>query len=166
MNGPGRHDLFLNRRGVMPVRSVGLAGAAGLRLDRPTSRRPIETLGLSHYVRGWAEADVSMIGASVALNYRFYDPAVGEFSLRTLRSYFPMLQERLSRLGAVVRSDVAFVLHGPVDRSERAGQLQFWREAPRIGLTGISIIEIGAHGVVAEAVAYDPSLALDVLRTA
>jgi hypothetical protein len=42
-------------------------------------------------------------------------------------------------------------------------ELQFWREAPRIGLTGVAEIEIGERGVVAERVAYDLNLASDML---
>jgi hypothetical protein len=45
-------------------------------------------------------------------------------------------------------------------------ELQFWREAPRIGLTGVAEIEIGEQGVVAERVAYDLNLASDILRRA
>jgi hypothetical protein len=42
-------------------------------------------------------------------------------------------------------------------------ELQFWREAPRIGLTGVAEIEIGERGVVAERVAYDLNMASDML---
>ena len=42
-------------------------------------------------------------------------------------------------------------------------ELQFWREAPRIGLTGVAEIEIGERGVVAERVAYDLNLASEIL---
>ena len=42
--------------------------------------------------------------------------------------------------------------------------LQFWREAPRIGLTGISQIVVGERGVIAEGVAYDLNEASDMLR--
>jgi hypothetical protein len=48
----------------------------------------------------------------------------------------------------------------------RAEGLEFWREAPRIGLTGISRIEVGERGVVSESVAYDLNLASDLLRRA
>jgi hypothetical protein len=44
------------------------------------------------------------------------------------------------------------------------GKLQFWREAPRIGLTGVAWIEIGELGVSAERVAYDLNVASDLLR--
>ena len=42
-------------------------------------------------------------------------------------------------------------------------ELQFWREAPRIGLTGVAEIEIGERGITAERVAYDLNLAFDIL---
>ena len=45
-------------------------------------------------------------------------------------------------------------------------ELQFWREAPRIGLTGVAEIEIGEQGITAERVAYDLNLASDILRRA
>ena len=40
---------------------------------------------------------------------------------------------------------------------------QFWREAPRIRLTGVAEIEIGERGVEAERVAYDLNLASGIL---
>ena len=44
--------------------------------------------------------------------------------------------------------------------------LQFWREAPRIGLTGVAWIEIGELGVSAESVAYDLNMASELLHRA
>ena len=38
------------------------------------------------------------------------------------------------------------------------------REAPRLGLTGITFITLGARGVLAEKVAYDLNLASEILR--
>jgi len=58
--------------------------------------------------------------------------------------------------------DMAFFLRGPMDA--RSNELQFWREAPRIGLTGIARIEVGVRGVSAECVAYDLNVASDLLR--
>ena len=51
---------------------------------------------------------------------------------------------------------------GPMDGPLSRGRLKFFREAPRLGLTGISFITIGEHGVIAESVAYDLNLALAV----
>jgi hypothetical protein len=51
-----------------------------------------------------------------------------------------------------------------MDGLSRRSRLTFFREAPRLGLSGITLITIGEHGVIAEAVAYDLNLALDVLR--
>jgi hypothetical protein len=45
----------------------------------------------------------------------------------------------------------------------RSNELQFWREAPRIGLTGVAWIEIGRLGVSAENVAYDLNMVSDLL---
>ena len=55
-----------------------------------------------------------------------------------------------------------FFLHGSANRPRSCG-LTFFREAPRLGLTGVTTITIGEHGVVGEAVAYDLNPALDVL---
>jgi len=43
------------------------------------------------------------------------------------------------------------------------GSQQFWREAPRIGLTGSAQIVVGPYGVIAERVVYDLNLASDLL---
>jgi hypothetical protein len=59
------------------------------------------------------------------------------------------------------RRDVAFILSGPMIGTH--GQ-QFWREAPRLGLTGTSEIIIGPHGIATERVAYDLNLACGQLR--
>ena len=52
-----------------------------------------------------------------------------------------------------------------MDGPRRRGRLTFFREAPRLGLSGITFITIGERGVVAENVAYDLNLASDVLRS-
>lgn len=63
-------------------------------------------------------------------------------------------------------ADVAFFLSGPMVQLSDVGSLQFWREAPRIGLTGVTEIEVREQGVIAERVAYDLNLASDTLRHA
>jgi hypothetical protein len=115
------------------------------------------------YVEGWAEADVSKILEGIAPNYRFSDPFVGSFSGLSLYDYFDLLQDRFSRAGTISRPDLGFFLCGPVERRSHVRGLQFWREAPRLGLTGVSEIELAEGGVVAERAAYDLNLALDVL---
>ena len=67
-----------------------------------------------------------------------------------------------ARAGAVSRQDLSFHLRGPMDRLSRDDEFEFWREAPRIGLTGISQIKASPRGVLAESVAYDLNLASDV----
>jgi hypothetical protein len=99
---------------------------------------------------------------ATAPSYRFTDPFVGSFDARSLHKYFDLLQDRLSCTGAISRRELAFFLRGPMKlRSHK--ELQFWREAPRIGLTGVAEIEIGERGVVAERVAYDLNMASDIL---
>jgi hypothetical protein len=76
----------------------------------------------------------------------------------------PTLNTYRSGLQAPVQlqQDLAFFIRGPMDGPLSRGRLKFFREAPRLGLTGISFITIGEHGVIAESVAYDLNLALAV----
>ena len=120
----------------------------------------------ARYLEGWAEADPAKILDAVAPGYRFQDPLVGVFTKRSLSQYFDSLQARCARAGTTIRRDLAFLLRGPMDQPLPLGELQFWREAPRIGLTGIARIKLTAAGVIAENVAYDLNLASDQLRDA
>lgn len=54
--------------------------------------------------------------------------------------------------GAIRRADIAFFLRGAMDAPSPPGEFQFWREAPMIGLTGISKVKIGDRGVIADSV--------------
>ena len=116
---------------------------------------------LNTYVEGWAEADADLILSATAPNYCFHDPLVGRFAHASLPRYFTLLYERFARAGAMKRCDVAFNLRGPIIG---VGGLQFWREAPGLGLTGITEIVIGPHGIVSERVAYDLNLACGQLH--
>jgi len=116
---------------------------------------------LDYYCAGWAVADPARILEAAAPNYHFYDPLVGRFSPQSLPQYFELLRLRLARAGMINRCDLAFFLRGPMTGA--AGRPRFWREAPRIGLTGIAEIVLGPYGVVAERVAYDLNLASDLL---
>ena len=100
----------------------------------------------------------------VADNYRFQDPLVGVFAKWSLVQYFDILQARFAVAGAAMRWNFAFFLHGPMDEPSHQGELQFWREAPRIGLTGVARIKFAEAGVISESVAYDLNLASDLLR--
>jgi hypothetical protein len=126
--------------------------------DYGKSRNPL----LDCYLEGWAEANLAKILAATSPGYRFHDPFVGRFSRTSLHEYFDRVQNRLSCSGAIALQDMAFFLSGPMDASPN--ELQFWREAPRIGLTGVAWIEIGELGVRAESVAYDLNVASDLLR--
>ena len=121
---------------------------------------------LARYLEGWAEANPAKILDAVTPNYHFQDPLVGAFTKRSLPQYLDILQARCARAGTTMRQDCAFLLRGPMDAPLPPGALQFWREAPRIGLTGIARIEFTAAGVIAESVAYDLNLASDLLRDA
>jgi hypothetical protein len=134
-------------------------------LERVRDQNANPTSPLGRYIEGWAQTDLEKIIDATGPSYRFTDPFVGSFDARSLRKYFDLLQDRLSCMGAIGRHELAFFLHGPMKRgSHKELQLQFWREAPWIGLTGVAEIEIGERGVVAERVAYDLNMASDILR--
>ena len=149
-----------------PFHAVRIANAGSKLVqfpDRARDQRPSRTSPLARYLEGWAESDLGKILDATAPGYRFRDAFVGTFSRGSLREYFDLLRERLSRAGAIGRPDIAFFLRGPMDRPSSLNGLQFWREAPRVGLTGISRIVVGQRGVIAEAVAYDLNEASDML---
>jgi len=120
---------------------------------------------LARYLEGWAEASPVKILDATDAGYSFHDPFVGRFSRRSLPEYFERLQARFARTGAISQRDLLFHLRGPMDRLSRHDELEFWREAPRIGLTGISQIKTSPRGVLAESVAYDLNLASDLLSS-
>src|SRR5215510_3508963 len=134
-------------------------------VDRVLDQNANPASPLNRYIKGWAQTDVEKILDATAPNYRFTDPFVGSFDGRSLHKYFDLLQDRLSCTGAIGRRELAFFLQGPMKRGLHK-ELQFWREAPRIGLTGVAEIEIGERGVAAERVAYDLNLASEILRRA
>jgi hypothetical protein len=138
------------------VRIADDAGSKVVRFpDHARDQGPGRASPLVRYLEGWAEANLGKILDATAPGYRFRDPFVGTFSRGSLRRYFDLLRARLCLTGAVRRLDIAFFLRGPMDRSSCLNGLQFWREAPRVGLTGISQIVVGERGVIAEGVAYD-----------
>jgi hypothetical protein len=133
-------------------------------LDRVRDQNANPTSPLNRYIEGWAQTDLEKILDATAPSYRFTDPFVGSFDVRSLHKYFDLLQDRLSCM-AISRRELAFFLQGPMKlRSHK--ELQFWREAPRIGLTGVAEIEIGERGVATERVAYDLNIASDILSRA
>jgi hypothetical protein len=120
---------------------------------------------LDWYLEGWAEANVAKIFAATAHGYRLDDPLVGAFSRWSFPVYFEHLRARFACAGAITERDFAFDIHGPMNAPRRRGRLKFFREAPRLGLTGVTFITIGERGIMAESVAYDLNLASDVLRS-
>jgi hypothetical protein len=133
-------------------------------VDRLSDHGTAQNLLLDCYRQGWAEANLAKILAATTPRYRFHDPLVGSFSRWSLHEYFDRVRDRLSRSGVIGLRDMAFFLRGPM--GTRPNGLQFWREAPRIGLTGVARIEIGELGISAETVGYDLNLATDLLRGA
>jgi hypothetical protein len=144
-------------------RRVGDAGPKVVQfLDRVRDQNANPISPLNRYIEGWAQTDLEKILDATAPSYRFTDPFVGSFDGRSLHKYFDLLQDRLSCTGEFSRRELRFFLHGPMKlRSQK--ELQFWREAPQIGLTGVAEIEIRERGVVAERVAYDLNMASDRL---
>jgi hypothetical protein len=132
-------------------------------LDRARDPKTSRTSPLDCYLEGWAEANPDKILDATVTGYRFRDPFVGSFSRRSLHEYFDLLQDRLSYAGAIGLADIAFFLRGPMDRPSHPNKLRFWREAPRIGLTGVTRIKVGERGIIAESVTYDLNLASDML---
>ncbi len=134
-------------------------------LQRSREKKASWISPLDRYLEGWAKADLEEILDATAGDYCFRDPLVGTFSRRSLHEYFDIFMERCSRAGVVQRRDLAFKLHGPMEGSRLPG-IWFWREAPRIGLTGVTRIEVREQGVIGEGVAYDGNLASEMLRRA
>ena len=146
---------------------VGIAEAGGnvaQVVDRLSDHGTAQDLLLDCYREGWAEANLAKILAATAPRYRFHDPLVGSFSRWSLHEYFDRIQDRLCRSGTIHLEDMAFFLRGPM--GVRPNGLQFWREAPRIGLTGVAQVEIEELGISAESVGYDLNLASDLLSSA
>jgi hypothetical protein len=81
-----------------------------------------------------------------------------------LPQYFALLHSRFAAAGVARARDLAFTLRGPMPDPSRPPRLQYWREAPLLGLTGISETLVTHRGVAAEAVAYDLTLACETLR--
>jgi len=130
-----------------------------VRVSVPTMGRATKARLLARYLEGWAEADPVKIAEATAPGYRFDDPFVGTFSTLALPRYFEALRSR----AVIPRHHLSFLLRGPMDASSE-DELQFWREAPHVGLTGTSLIMIGPRGVTAERVAYDLNIASEQLR--
>jgi hypothetical protein len=150
---PGRYDGFPGT-----ARSPSPAERAALSEQRTPARL------LAQYLEGWAEADPVKIAGATAPGYRFDDPLVGTFSTLALPRYFEALRSRTGLGARVPRQHRSFLLSGPMDGLSERGALEFWREAPRLGLTGTSRITVGPLGVISERVAYDLNMASDQLR--
>jgi hypothetical protein len=129
---------------------------AWLREDASTSNTLLDL-----YLQGWAESNPAKIFAATTHDYRFEDPLIGLFSRLTLPAYFEYLQRRFARAGATAQ-DLAVFIHGSM--TERPNRREFFREAPRLGLSGTTVITMVEHGVISESVAYDLNLASDLLR--
>ena len=141
---------------------------------RTSVARPLDSNSiLARYLDGWAKADPAKIVDATAEGYDFYDPLVGHFSRSTLTQYFAFLRSRFATAGVTSVRDLVFALRGPMLIGKpymvrlapsHSAWGQYWREAPLLGLTGLSEIVATHHGVAAEAVAYDLNMACETLR--
>jgi hypothetical protein len=136
------------------------------KFQQARERTASRTCQLDRYLEGWASLNLEEIVDATAASYCFRDPLVGTFSRWSLPEYFELLMHACSRAGALKRRDIAFELHGPMEGLSHLGGIWFWREAPRIGLTGVTQIKVGEQGVIGESVAYDDNLACNMLRRA
>ena len=130
------------------------------------SAKTLPTLFWSAYVEGWSQADPEKIAAATAEGYEFHDPLVGRFSKHDLQHYFALLRARFPVTSTRACGVLGFTLRGPMLGTSDEGCHRYWREAPLLGLTGDSRITVTAAGIAAESVAYDPSLACEILRNA
>ena len=132
-----------------------------LRASRAQSRIEAEALAL--YIAGWSEADPHKIADATAAEYVLDDAFVGRFSGYALPRYFEILRSRFGATAPTAQKDLAFALRGPMDGPSPVRQ--YWREAPRLGLTGVSGIAVTPRGIVADTVAYDLNVACEILRS-
>jgi len=134
-----------------------------LRASRARGRVEAEVLAL--YIAGWSEADPHKIADATAAEYVLDDALVGRFSGQSLPKYFEILRSRFGAAAPTAQKDLAFALRGPLDGSNGEAILQYWREAPRLGLTGVTSIAVTPRGIVADSVAYDLNMACEILRS-
>ncbi len=118
---------------------------------------------LGRYLDGWAEADPVKIGNATAEDYVFYDPLVGRYSRQSLPQYFSLLRTRFTVDGVSRLQDLAFTLGDPMHGTCQGARRQYWREAPYLGLSGVSEIILTRRGIAAELVAYNLNMACETL---
>jgi hypothetical protein len=131
--------------------------------SRAQARIEAEVLAL--YVAGWSEADPDKIADATAAEFVLDDAFLGRFSSHTLPNYFEILRSRFGATAPTAQKDLAFALRGPMDGPSGEPMRQYWREAPRLGLTGVTWIAVTPRGIVADSVAYDLNMACEILRS-
>jgi hypothetical protein len=120
---------------------------------------------LARYLEGWAEVSPGKIRAATAPEYCLNDPFIGSFSRWSIGGYLKRLHWKFVCADYFTSMhDLAIVMHGPMPESLQQAPLKYFREAPKLGLTGIACITVGDSGVTGETVAYDLSLASEILR--
>jgi hypothetical protein len=151
-----------------PTLRTPLAARSRTRTWRPATRGRTEAELLALYIAGWSEADPRKIADAAAVDYAFEDALVGRFCRHSLAEYLEIVRCRFAVSGPTPRRDLAFALRGPMTglADKRRGHCwrEFSREAPALGLIGIARIAVTPKGIIADAVAYDPNMATEVLR--
>jgi hypothetical protein len=59
-------------------------------LDRGRDQNANPTSPLNRYIKGWAQTDLEKILDATGQSYRFTDPFVGSFDVRSLHKYFDL----------------------------------------------------------------------------
>jgi hypothetical protein len=147
----------------------GHASTARLDHERARASRAqgkIEAEILALYIAGWLEADPLKIANATVAEYVLDDTFVGSFSGHTLPQYFEILRSRFGVTAPTAHKDLAFTLRGPMAGPNCGPIRQYWREAPLLGLTGVTRIAVTPNGVAAEMVTYELNMACEILRTA
>jgi hypothetical protein len=134
-------------------------------LRAPRTEGIIEAELLALYIAGWSEADPDKIADATAAEYVLNDAFVGRFSSYTLPKYFEILCSRFGVTAPTAQKDLAFALRGPMDGPSGELVRQYSREAPRLGLTGVTWIVVTPRGILADSVAYDLNMACEMLRS-
>ncbi len=119
---------------------------------------------LADYVAVWAAADALRIRTALHRDFVLDDPLLGSFTLDRMQDYFAVVADRFAVSGPVGLQHVIFRLHGPMRSAVWPGQLLYAREAPHLGVSGSSSLELWGDLVFRDHVSYDLNMATEVLR--
>jgi hypothetical protein len=150
---------------IVPSKQPPIARREHKSLCASRAQARIEAEVLALYIAGWSEADPDKIVDATAAEFVLDDAFLGRFSSHALPKYFEILRSRFGATAPTAQKDLAFALRGPMDGPSCEPIRQFWREAPHLGLTGVTWIAVTPRGIVADSVAYDLNMACEILRS-